>query len=394
MAGAGSGDDGRTGRPARRSGGWAGADTGPVEIGPLYVDKVDKVDKRAPEPSGGMLEADECEDLPTLPPAPAPARSTPALRWAQVGQSAVPSPGVTGPQRNRPATVPSPPEQGPSPGEQGPFPGEQAPLKLGAGTRPGGRVRPEPRDASRAKPGGRPSAMRATSAPAPSASPRPDPTQPLPATRTQVMAAGGAVESFRPTAAITAPERPRRRGRALFWLLAVVAVVAASASAAIVLAGREASKHLHMARVLPGEALFEQLMATSATAQQLTATAVARSCTDAAPGAAMRGALLVDLNRAIGLRQSVLRSLEADRAELLGMPDGPLLVSDLNAATLAELTVDQDDQGWLQDLQATGCYSAPTNDIHYRAAGLDAPAAAGADTRLADAWAVADPAAD
>ncbi len=70
------------------------------------------------------------------------------------------------------------------------------------------------------------------------------------------------------------------------------------------------------------------------------------------------------------------------------------MVSDLNAATLAELTVDQDDQGWLQDLQATGCYSAPTNDIHYRAAGLDAPAAAGADTRLADAWAVADPAAD
>ena len=91
-----------------------------------------------------------------------------------------------------------------------------------------------------------------------------------------------------------------------------------------------------MARVSPGEALFEQLMVTSATAQQLTATAVARSCTDAAPGAAMRGALLVDLNRAIGLRQSVLRSLEADRAELLGMPDGALLVDDLNAATLAE----------------------------------------------------------
>jgi hypothetical protein len=174
----------------------------------------------------------------------------------------------------------------------------------------------------------------------------------------------------------------------------VVAIVAASASAAIVLAGREASKHLHISRVLPGEALFEQLVATSATAQQLTATAVARSCTDAAPGAAMRGALLVDLDRAIGLRQSVLRSLEADRAELLGMPDGALLVSDLSAATLAELTVDQDDQGWLQDLQATGCYSAPTNDIHYRAAGLDAPAAAGADTRLAHAWAVADPAND
>jgi hypothetical protein len=256
-------------------------------------------------------------------------------------------------------------------------------------------VRPEPRDGSRAKPVGRPSAMRGTSAPAPSTNPRPDvPTQPLPAARTQVIGASGAVEGLRRTAAITAPERPHRRGRALFWLVAVVAVVAACASVAIVLAGREASKHLHTSRASPGEALFEQLMATSATAQQLTATAVARSCTDAAPGAAIRGALLVDLNRAIGLRQSVLRSLEADRAELLGMPDGGLLVNDLNAATLAELTVDQDDQGWLQDLQATGCYSAPTNDIYYRAAGLDALAAAGADTRLAHAWAMADPAAD
>jgi hypothetical protein len=168
----------------------------------------------------------------------------------------------------------------------------------------------------------------------------------------------------------------------------VVAIVAATVSATIVLAGREASR-LHPSRVSPGRALFEQLLATGSTAQLLTATAVARSCQEAAPGAAFRAALVGDLSRAIGMRQSVLRSLSADKVELLSIPDGALLVTDLSAATVAELSVEQQDRGWLQDLQATGCYSAPTNDIHYRAAGLDEPAAARADQRLAGAWAEA-----
>jgi len=390
-AGAGSGDDGRPGGPARLAGASAEADTGPVEIGPLYVDK------RAVEPprdplEAGALEAGLCEDLPTLPPAPAGA--IPALRWAQVEQPPLLSPNLTGPQGENPATTPAPTEQ-------------SFPEPVGAAP-PGGRARPQPRETYRSqtsagrpsagqpsagRPGpGAPGATRGISPRAPSTSPRLDvPTQPLPVARTQAMSATSTAESVQPTAAIIAPERRHRRGRALFWLLAVVVVIAASASAAIVLAGREASQHLHVSRASPGEVLFEQLMATSATAQGLTATAVARSCTDAAPGAMMRGELLVDLSRAIGLRQSVLSSLEADRTELLGIPNGALLVNDLNAATVAELTVDQDDQGWLEDLQATGCYSAPTNDIHYRAAGLDGPVAAGADMRLAHAWALADP---
>ena len=95
---------------------------------------------------------------------------------------------------------------------------------------------------------------------------------------------------------------------------------------------------------------------------------MAQSCQEATPGGTVRSALLGDLIRAIALRQAVLRTLEADRLQLLAMPEGALLATDLGAATTAELEMDQDYQGWLQDLQATGCYSAPTNDVHYRAA--------------------------
>ena len=133
-------------------------------------------------------------------------------------------------------------------------------------------------------------------------------------------------------------------------------------------------------------------MASNSSAQELAASAVAHSCEDAAPGAALRGGLLGDLSRAIVLRESVLRALDADRRRLLAIPDGAQLVTDLGAATMADLIVDQDYQGWLQDLQATGCYGAPTNDIHYRAAGPDSSAAAGANQRLAHAWAASGPA--
>ncbi len=200
--------------------------------------------------------------------------------------------------------------------------------------------------------------------------------------------------TLRPTAAITVPEHPSRRRSRIFWLLAVVLLVVASAAVAVALSRGTTGGGEHRSRLSAGEVLFERLMATGSTAQQLTATAVARSCAEAPPGARGRTALLGDLSRAIGLGQSVLQLLNADKAELLGIPGGSLLTSDLSQATTAELTVEQDYQGWLQDLQATGCYSAPTNDIHYRAAGLEAPVAAAADQRLAAEWAVVERAPD
>ena len=51
-------------------------------------------------------------------------------------------------------------------------------------------------------------------------------------------------------------------------------------------------------------------------------------------------------------------------------------MAELGQATAASLKVDEDYAAWLVDLQATGCFSAPTNDLHYVAATEAAPAAA------------------
>jgi hypothetical protein len=364
-AGAGNGDDERPTGPARQASGSAPADPALVDAGGPAAEK------SPPGPVGGAPEQHLSEDHPTLP--PAPARPEAGLRWAEVGPSPTPGPGPNRPQRNSPPTLPL----------RG-----QTSSTAGPSTRPGATSRPQVRARYPARPAGTPSAGRAAPR-----SPLADAgTGPVPPTRAQEVSGRGAAGDVRPTASVTAPERPSRRGRAIFWLLVIVVVIAACASAAIVLASREATGHRHLPRVSQGEALFEQLLATSSTAQQLTATAVARSCQEPAPGAPARVALLSDLSRAIGLRQSVLHLLDVDRQQLLPIPDGAQLVSDLNAATVAEMTVEQDDQGWLQDLQATGCYSAPTNDVHYRAAYLGSVTAAGADRRLAHAWAVVEPA--
>ena len=168
-------------------------------------------------------------------------------------------------------------------------------------------------------------------------------------------------------------------------------VLAASVSAVAVLAGGAGRSGGGAARVSSAEALFEQMMASNARAARLAATAVARSCQEAAPGTPSRAVSLADLARVVTLRQSVLNTLGTNQSELLAMPDGELLVTDLSQATNAELTVDKDQRGWLQDLQATGCYSAPTNDIDYRAASVAVPAAVEAGQRLVTAWAKVDP---
>jgi hypothetical protein len=190
----------------------------------------------------------------------------------------------------------------------------------------------------------------------------------------------------RPTAAITQPQRARRPRRAWLWLVAVV-MVAGSASAVVVLVGGTKRPAGGASPAASAEALFGRMMATNTAAEELAATAVASSCQVAAPGVAARAALLGDLNRAVALRSSVLRALAADRDDLLTMPDGELLVSDLSEATKAALAVDEDDQGWLQDLQATGCYSAPANDIHFREAASATRVATGAGQLLTAAWA-------
>ena len=179
-------------------------------------------------------------------------------------------------------------------------------------------------------------------------------------------------------------QRYRRRRRAVLMLV-VLALVAALAVGALVLGG--GSPRRTPVRNLTPQATFEGFLAESAQAHQLLAVAVSDACQPATPATATRQGLIVQVSRAVELRRSVLDGVASDRQRLLAINGGPSLVRDLEDATSASLSADQGYQAWLRDLQATGCYSAPTNDIHYRAASEGSLAAGVAKERVVGIWA-------
>lgn len=199
---------------------------------------------------------------------------------------------------------------------------------------------------------------------------------------------GGAVETA------GGPPGPARKARRhvkrvkVVLLVAAVAFVAAVGATATVLgtAATNAPRQTS-ARALAPQTVFQGFLAVSASAHQLVAAAIGASCRPAPPGTASRQVLIGQVGRAAALRRSVLDGIAADRKGLLAMHDGRSLVGDLEDATEASLSADQGYEAWLEDLQATGCYGAPTNDIHYRAASEASLAATGAKQRLVAVWA-------
>ena len=169
------------------------------------------------------------------------------------------------------------------------------------------------------------------------------------------------------------------------FVLVVLACLAAVAVGALVLGA--ASPRQTAARALTPQAAFEGFLAESAQSHQLVSAAVSNACQPASPATATRQELIAQVNRAVELRRSVLEGIASDRQRLLAMSGGPSLVRDLGEATGASLSADQGYEAWLEDLQATGCYGAPTNDIHYRAAGEALLAATIAKQRVVAVWA-------
>ncbi len=179
-------------------------------------------------------------------------------------------------------------------------------------------------------------------------------------------------------------QRPRRRGRALL-LLIVLTLVAAVAAGALVLGG--GSPHRTAGRVLTPQTAFEGFLAESAQAHQLVSAAVSDACQPAPPSTPTRQGLIVQVGRAVELRRSVLAGIASDSQQLLKMNGGQSLIGDLDDASGASLSADQGYEAWLEDLQATGCYGAPTNDIHYRAATEASLAASVAKEGVVRIWA-------
>jgi hypothetical protein len=139
-------------------------------------------------------------------------------------------------------------------------------------------------------------------------------------------------------------------------------------------------------RQLSPEELFERLLGASATAHTLVRAAVDGTCGTATPESGARARLVAQIGQADALHHQVLRDLQAEGAVLSRMPAGTALSADLVRATEASIQVDGAYRAWLEDLQATGCYSAPTNDAHFRVAAQATVGAGRAIEQLVAGW--------
>ncbi|HUC14254.1 MAG TPA: hypothetical protein VMS00_07355 [Acidimicrobiales bacterium] len=308
-------------------------------------------DKQAGQDAGQDAGEEASEDLPTLP--PASRGSVIGLRWAtfplqrragQVGLGQA-GPRQVGPRQGGPNQIGpdqiGPDQSGPAPYETGP------PTALLPMVQSGPPLPPE------------------------SGAMAEEDTVEGPAIGGSVWVGGSATRHHR-----------RRR---VVLLFAALTLVAAAVVAALVLGG--ASPRRATGGASTPQAAFEGLLAKSAQAHQLASAAVNDACRPTAPATPTRQGLITQVSRAAGLRRSVLAGIVSDRQQLLKMNGGLPLVGDLDDATGASLLADQGYEAWLEDLQATGCYGAPTNDIHYRAASEASLAASVAKDRVVGIWA-------
>jgi hypothetical protein len=123
-------------------------------------------------------------------------------------------------------------------------------------------------------------------------------------------------------------------------------------------------------------------LGTSATARGLVQNAVDGACRTTAPQSRARAELVAETGHAGAIYRQVLAAARADQELFTKVRGGAGLSADLVGATAAAARAAAAYGDWLEDLQATGCYSAPTNDLHYREATAAALTAAVATGRL------------
>jgi len=270
----------------------------------------------------------EIEELPTMP--PAPRSDKPGLRWA--------TPGPGAPRGREPGRRlrPEPPREAPtapvhvSPRAPGPAPGR------------GSRAYPAGQDEGR---GGGEDGTRA----------------------------GGRGRSHRRLSA----------------LLVLVGLLCALAGVAVVVVWRvgddKVAPRTTPSTSHPGrspEQVLESLLATGATAQALVKNAIDGACRTTMPQSSARAELIAEIGHAGAIYRQVLARVQADQELLSQMPGGLGLSTDLVGAIAASARAATAYGDWLEDLQATGCYSAPTNNLHYREATAAAVGAAHLEAQL------------
>jgi hypothetical protein len=84
--------------------------------------------------------------------------------------------------------------------------------------------------------------------------------------------------------------------------------------------------------------------------------------------------------------RTVLSLLAANGARLTTVADSTALVSLLGQVARASAAADASYALWVKDLEATGCYSAPTNDLYYQKAERESTTAESALKRVDALW--------
>ena len=192
-----------------------------------------------------------------------------------------------------------------------------------------------------------------------------------------------------PSARVTpsAPgESPHRRPVYLF--VALAAALAAVVAASLVLtfsSGREghvkASKPLAL---LSPPLAFEDALRSLSGANEEAGRIVAAGCQVSSPASPARQALVSQLTGLVNADSALLSDLVSARSRLSAWSG--LLFTRTSGLTQASLVAIVDYRTWLQDLQATGCYSAPGNNLNYEQA-QKAASAEGKDAReVSSVW--------
>jgi hypothetical protein len=165
-------------------------------------------------------------------------------------------------------------------------------------------------------------------------------------------------------------------------VVAAVAVFAALAAAlAIALPRLDRSG----ARKVSPPSDLASMLSSLSSADRLTRQAVNIACAGASPGS--RQPAVSDLDQAEASDRAVLSSLEAGRARLSTWPAAAPLLGQVARVARASLAVEGDYRAWVSDLEATGCFSAPRNDLNYERARLATSSQSSATGQLARLWA-------
>ena len=174
--------------------------------------------------------------------------------------------------------------------------------------------------------------------------------------------------------------RPRRR-----WLYVVAAVVVIAALAAVALAVVLPRLDKAGAGKASPSADLSSMLSSLSGADRLTRQAVNVACAGTSPGS--RQPAVSDLDQAEASDRAVLSSLDAGRARLSTWSAATPLLGPIAQVARDSLAVEVYYQAWVSDLEATGCFSAPRNDLHYEQAQMATSSQAAAAGQLARVWA-------